>query len=122
MLCQNCNHNEVDKTFIVNWMGTQYQMSICNECLQQMWRHAESMGHTKMFESIAGWWPGKEKPRKLGESPFPEQADRAWKTRLYIAALRARLTEAAETENYEEAARLRDRIAAAEREEYFHES
>lgn len=121
MLCQNCNENEADKTFVVNWMGAQYQMHVCQECLEQMWKYAGAMGQRELFRSISGWWPGKEEPRQLGESPFPKDAGELLKMRLRLAALRARLQEAAEQENYEEAARLRDSLAAAEKEAYSHE-
>lgn len=122
MRCQNCNEREADKTFLVNWMGTQYQMSICNECLEQMYQYAGAMGQGELFKSISGWWPGKEGPRELGSSPFPEDAGGQMKLRVRLAALRARLEEAARQENYEEAARLRDRLSAMEQEEYTHES
>lgn len=125
MLCQNCNQNEADKTFVVNWMGTGYQMHLCNECLEKMWQYAGAIGQRDFFQSVAGWWPGKSEPRELGASPFPEDAGALMKQRVRLAALRARLEAAAAQENYEEAARLRDRLAAVEaveKEAYSHES
>lgn len=116
MLCQHCNHNEADKTFVINWMGTQYMTHICSDCLHQMWQQAGQMGQGEWFRQFAGWWPGKEDAHKSGEPPFPRDAGAEMKLRLRIAALRARLAEAAEQENYEEAARLRDSLAAMEKE------
>lgn len=107
---------------MVNWMGTQYQMHICNECLEQMWGYAGAMGQREMFQSFAGWWPGKENPRELGGSLFPADAGAEMKLRARLAALRTRLREAAEQEDYEEAARLRDSLASMEKEAVSHES
>lgn len=121
MQCQNCNKNKADRTFLINWMGTQYQAHICNECLEHMWRHAEAVGQKEFFQSVAGWWPGKAAPRQGGH-PFPESAEADLKMRCRLTALRTRLAEAAKQENYEEAAQLRDRIAKMEQEAYFHES
>lgn len=122
MKCMNCNQNEADKTFMVSWMGTQYQMHVCNECLEKMWNYAGAMGQREMFRSFAGWWPGKENPRELGASPFPKDAGAELKFRVRLAALRARLKEAAAQEDYEEAARLRDSLARLEKEAVSHES
>lgn len=122
MQCQNCKKNEADKAFIFNWMGIHYQMHVCNECLEQMWRYAGAVGQGDMFKSITGWWPGKPEPRNQGENPFPENANISMKIRRRLAELRARLAEAAEQENYEEAARLRDSIAKMEKEDYYYES
>ena len=52
----------------------------------------------------------------MGDRAFPETAVSGLIKRRKLAALRIRLTEAAETENYEEAARLRDDIAVMESE------
>lgn len=122
MKCMNCNQNEADRSFMVNWMGARYQMHICNECLEQMWNYAGAMGQQEVFRSFSGWWPGKESPRELGGSPFPPDAGAELKLRVRLAALRARLREAAEQENYEEAARLRDHLASLEKEAVSHES
>lgn len=122
MLCQNCQHNDADKVFVANWMGTQYQMHICDECLQKMWQHAAATGFGDSFRAMSGWWPGKENPRANGEPPFPQNADIDMKIRRQLGALRYRLQEAARREDYEEAARLRDSIARIEQGEYSHEA
>lgn len=122
MQCVNCHKNEADKTFIVNWMGTRYEMHVCNECLGRMWQHAAAVGQREAFKAMSGWWPGKAEPREAGGAPFPAEAGEDLKLRRRLAALRARLEEAAEQENYEEAARLRDSIASAEQEACLHES
>lgn len=122
MLCQNCKKNEADKLFIANWMGTQYQVHICDECLAKMWKYAETMGMKNVFQNFTGWWPGQAEVRKQGESPFPIRAGADIRIRVRLGALRARLKEAALREDYEEAARLRDSIARIEQEEQVHES
>lgn len=122
MLCQHCNQNEADKTFLVNWMGTQYQMHVCESCLEQMWQYAGSINQQEQFRSFTGWWPGKEAPRTLGANPFPDDAGEDLKRQRQLAALRVRLAEAAKLEHYEEAARLRDSLAEMEQEAISHES
>lgn len=122
MLCQNCGQNEADKTFIVNWMGAQYEVHMCESCLEQMWQFAKTSGQREAFTAFTGWWPGKATPQESGSNPFPQDVEAHIKKRMRLAALRARMEDASENENYEEAARLRDRIAAVEQEEVRHES
>lgn len=114
MLCQNCKKNEADKTFIINFGGGAQEIHICHECLEQMWNTAGMTGQREMFSAISGWWPGKEDPRDHGGSPFPEDAGAALKAKRRMTALRTRLEEAVQRENYEEAAGLRDQITAME--------
>lgn len=115
MQCQNCKENEADKTFVAQWMGTQYQMHFCNDCLKKMWQYSEAMGQQEMLRAMGGWWPGKPEARKFGDLAFPA-ANMDLRRRRQLAALHARLAEATQQENYEEAARLRDSIAAMEQE------
>ncbi len=116
MRCQFCNKERVDRVFYINWMGTVYQVPVCADCLQKMWDQAAASGKTKEFKNYTGWWPGKRDPRHMGDRAFPETAVPGLIKRRRIAALKIRLTEAAETENYEEAAKLRDDIAMIEKE------
>lgn len=122
MLCQNCGKNEADKTFVANWMGTQYEIHICEECLGQMWQFARMTGQMEAFKSFTGWWPGKEVPREPEHSAFPQTIEGDIRKRMRRAAIKARMEDAARQENYEEAARLRDHLAAMEQEELTHES
>ncbi|MCD8154617.1 MAG: UvrB/UvrC motif-containing protein [Clostridiales bacterium] len=116
MKCQNCKKNEADQIFFVSWMGVQYQMALCTDCLEEMWNRANSAGQAEAFSQYTGWWPGKPEPRDYGELVFPEEADPKLRKEREIAALSLKLEEAAERENYEEAARLRDSIARIRRE------
>ena len=116
MKCQFCNKEKVDRVFYINWMGTVYQVPVCSECLQNMWNHAVAAGRTEEFKKYTGWWPGKRDPRHLGDRAFPEEAVAGLIKRRKISALKLRLREAAEAENYEEAAKLRDDIAVMEKE------
>lgn len=116
MKCQFCNKDRVDRVFYINWTGTVYQVPVCADCLQKMWNQAAATGKTEEFKNYTGWWPGKCDPRHLGDRAFPEKAVPGLIRRRRLAALRIRLTEAAETENYEEAAKLRDDIAVMEKE------
>lgn len=116
MKCQFCNREHSDRVFYINWMGAVYQVPVCEDCLQKMWKQAATSGKAEEFKNYTGWWPGKQKPRQLGDRAFPETAVSGLVNRRKLAALRARLEAAAESENYEEAARLRDDIAAIEQE------
>lgn len=120
MKCQFCNRERVDRVFYINWMGTVYQVPVCSDCLQKMWNQAAASGKTEEFKSYTGWWPGKQDPRYMGDRAFPETAVSGLIKRRRLAALKIRLEEAAETENYEEAAKLRDDIAVIEKEACTH--
>ncbi|HIS27615.1 MAG TPA: UvrB/UvrC motif-containing protein [Candidatus Pullilachnospira intestinigallinarum] len=116
MRCQFCNKEKTDRIFYINWMGTVYQVPVCQDCLQKMWQKAAASGRTEEFRNYTGWWPGKQEPRHMGDRAFPDQAVSGLVMRRKLAALKAKLTEAANAENYEEAARLRDDIATMEKE------
>lgn len=121
MLCQYCMKNEVNKVFVGHWMGRLVLWHICDECLRQLWQQAEASGHSDTFRAMSGWWPDKEEPRTNGIRPFPLSADTAMLTRRRLNALRFRLGEAENQEDYEKAAQLRDSIAEIQRGEYTHE-
>lgn len=122
MKCQFCKQNDADRVFYVNWMGVQYQISVCDSCLTKMWQEANASGHGEAFQTYSGWWPGKPEPRRLGERAFPEQAAEDLRQKRRLAVLRLKLQEAAQKEDYEEAAKLRDDIAVIEREVCANES
>ena len=121
MKCQFCKQNNADRVFYVNWMGALYQIAVCNSCLERMWHQAAASGQEEAFKTYSGWWPGKPDPRRPGERPFPEEAAADLKQKRRLAVLRLELAAAANSENYEEAAKLRDDIAAIEREVCPHE-
>ena len=93
MKCQFCNTNESDRIFYTNYMGALYQIPVCEVCLHRMWQQAVAAGQAEDL-----------------------------KRKRQLAVLKIRLQEAANQENYEEAARLRDDIASMEREVCSHES
>ena len=64
---------------------------------------------------------GKAGAQTLGERAFPDDAAEDLKKRRRLSLLRARLSEAAGREDYEEAAKLRDDIAVMEKEVCSHE-
>lgn len=116
MLCQRCNKNEAEATFVVNWMGVNYEVHFCQECINKMWQYTGMMGGADAFASFTGWRPDKIKPRELGNSPFPENITDEMKQRRTLIALEKRLKDAESREAYEEAARLRDKINLAKEE------
>ena len=116
MKFQFCNKESADRVFYINWMETVYQVPVCDGCLHKMWEQAVASGRTEEFKNYTGWWPGKRDPRHLGDRAFPERAVSGLIDRRRLSALRVRLSEAAESEDYEEAAKLRDDIALIEKE------
>ena len=95
---------------------------MCQECLERMWKYAGAVGQREALTAFSGWHPGKPESRDLGGSQFPKDAGVRLKLKRQLASLQNRLEEAARQENYEEAARLRDSIAAVKKEAYTHES
>ncbi len=121
MLCQQCNKNEAEKYYMGNWNGNLFLAAFCTDCIEQMGHKASAAGYGEVFHRMTGWVEGKEDPRADGTVPFPEQADSKLITQTRLNALRYRLEEAANREDYQEAARLRDVIRAIEQEEGCHE-
>ena len=99
MRCQFCNKERVDRVFYINWMGTVYQVPICADCLQKMWDQAAASGKTEEFKNYTGWWPGQTGSEAYGRLRFSGgPAVPGLIKRRKLAALKIRLTEAAETE------------------------
>ncbi|MDO4292970.1 MAG: UvrB/UvrC motif-containing protein [Eubacteriales bacterium] len=116
MKCQYCKNNEADRIFFVNWMGVCYETAMCSECLEKLYYRSKEAGQEEMFKRFTDWWPGKPRPRSLGDTAFSEKAPEGLILKRQLNELRQRLKEAAGRENYEEAARLRDDIARMEKE------
>lgn len=108
MKCYNCGHNEADHRFLVNMMGHGAEIFLCNECLEGFKQYAAYVmqNATPPTEEMA--------VREMGADSFPLDAGDDIKHRRKISALRARLREAVEREDYEQAAHLRDEIAKEE--------
>lgn len=87
-----------------------------------MWEQAKASGQEEAFKNYSGWWPGKPEPRKLGYRAFPESAQEELKKERKLKVLQFRLEQAAEQEDYEEAAKLRDDIAVMKKEVCSHEN
>ncbi len=110
MLCQVCHKNKASQYYMGNWNGTLFIAGFCPDCVAEMARKAVLSGFGESIRHMAGLYPGKETPRANGTVPFPEQADPELVTRMRLNDLQIRLRDAADREDYEEAARLRDAI------------
>ncbi len=117
MLCQRCHKNKATQYYMGNWNGTLFITGFCSDCVDETARRAVLSGYGDSLRSMAGLYPGKETPRADGEIPFPEHADPELVTRMHLNDLQLRLDSAAEREDYEEAARLRDAIQQISQEE-----
>ncbi len=122
MLCQNCHKNKASQYYMGNWNGTLFIAGFCSECVDNMARKAVLSGYGDAFHQMAGLYPGKETPRANGTVPFPEHADPELVTKMQVNDLKRRLQEAADREDYQEAARLRDAIQKIGQEESYYES
>ncbi len=122
MLCQLCHKNEADQYYLGNWNDTIFVAGICSDCAENLENRASQYGHGDMVRRMIGLYPGKVTPRADGSVPFPEKADADLLRKTRLNELRAQLKEAAEREDYQEAARLRDEIERMEQEENCHES
>lgn len=110
MKCQHCENQEATNHFVINWMGMQHHVHLCDECNEKITSHYKKvMAQQYQNTSTA-------KPRIMGESPFPANAGDKFRQRRKLNTLRGRLNEAIETEQYEVAARLRDEISHMENE------
>ncbi len=112
MQCHFCLKDHVDKIFYISSGDALYQLPICNECLQKRWQLAVATGIADVFQRNTGWCPGQPDARHLGEQSFPEAASENLRAERKLKALNYRLEEATKSEHYEEAAKLRDDIAA----------
>lgn len=116
MKCQHCNENEAVNTFLIAFPGGQQEVHLCEECTRKAQQYYSYMkranpGMFREADDTAG-------KRQVGNIPFPENAGSDIQRRRKMNVLRARLATAVESEHYEEAARLRDQIAAAEKDVY----
>ena len=111
MKCQYCNEHEAVNNFWVAFPGGTREVHLCEHCTKAAQTY---------FELVKQNSPGLFQDEPLSsQSPssphFPEDAGQAVKNRRHINMLRAKLDRAVKSENYEEAARLRDAIAAEEK-------
>lgn len=115
MKCQHCHKNEAVNTFLVAYPGGQQEIHLCEECTKIAQRYYEMAK-----QSNPGMFAGNSAAtnRKVGSVPFPDNAGAEIRQRRQMNMLRARLEQAVENEHYEEAARLRDQIAAEEKDVY----
>lgn len=113
MKCQYCHENEAENTFMVQFPGGMQEIHLCARCTEGAKRYVE-MAHQSHPESFPAWGAGTP-DRKVGDSPFPDDAGEDIRQRRRLNALRARLTDAVANEQYETAARLRDQISEVEK-------
>jgi len=111
MKCQFCNKNEAVNTFLISFSGGQHEVHLCESCtkLGQQYYEKARMANPGLFRDNAA-----VSGRKIGNITFPDNAGNEIRHRRQMNILKARLEQAIEKEQYEEAARLRDQIAVQE--------
>lgn len=128
MMCYHCNKNEADNRFLVNFMGHVGEVHICNDCLEKFMRYTNDMMQMiqrSELETPAAEWQyddNESNPRQLGEDAYPLDAGSEFKRRRLLGELRARMREAVDREDYENAAWLRDQIHRLESEVHIYDA
>lgn len=117
MLCQHCNHNDAFYHFTLSDGQQTGDVHLCADCAAKLARQYQGwmsrmgqgggQGWSVPFPDAGGF--------ALSAERFPVEAEEGFRARRRIGQLRAQLKRAVETEDYETAARLRDEIAAAQR-------
>lgn len=115
MKCQHCHEKEAVNSFLVAFPGGQQEIHLCEDCTKMARQYYEmaKRANPGMFQNADA--AGK---RKVGSIPFPDNAGAEIHRRRQMNMLKARLEKAVQEEHYEEAARLRDQIAAEEKDVY----
>lgn len=119
MKCYHCGINEADHRFLVNMMGHNAEVHLCGECLEGFRQYAAHMMQSAKEAAPDFMPPGlRINPalqfRELGSDNFPTDAGEEIRRRRAVSELRAKLRQAVESEDYEQAARLRDEIQKKE--------
>lgn len=125
MICQFCGQHEATNRFLVNFMGSNSEVYICDECLENFKQYAGMPSLTNRHMDIANSqpsWPlgfsvqrandrevrrSNQTNNKVG---FNIDAANEIRTKRELNQLYKKLSNAVETEKFEEAAKLRDKI------------
>lgn len=112
MLCQFCGKHEATNKFYVNFMGLDREVFLCDECLENFRQYAVIPQANQMVREQPSWPMSFSAPkeRKLGADPFNVDAGREIKTKRKLNQLHRQLSNAIDSERYEDAAVLRDQI------------
>ena len=118
MLCQFCGKHEATNKFHVNFMGHGSEVFICDECLKNFKQyaglpHGQQVGMPQSNQGAPSWPLGFQSgsaDRKRGSQSFNVDAVHEIRTKRRLNELHLQLSKAVESENYEEAAILRDKI------------
>lgn len=110
MKCQHCNENEAVNTFLVRYPGGSQEIHLCESCtrMAQQYYEVAKRSNPEMFG-------GGQLARRESGTSIPEDAGSEVRQRRRMNILRARLDAAVKQEHYEEVARLRDELAALEK-------
>lgn len=120
MKCQHCHEHEATLSFVVNWMGIEQEVHICESCAEK-WRQyiIATQQHNAWNQMGGNAWLYMQKPEKardLGSSPFLRATSSDLQKRRRLVSLKYQLEQAILAEQYEEAARIRDEIKKEETE------
>ena len=119
MLCQFCGKNHATNKFLMNIMGHNSEVFICDECLENFKQYTNTRegqmgisGSRQRSDSIQTWPIGftGEPGKRKGSGSFDVDGVVEIRTKRKLNQLHKQLKDAVKSEKYEEAAILRDKI------------
>lgn len=121
MICQVCGKNHATNKFMVNFMGQNNEIFVCDECIENFSQYTGmlqgqplgSQGGNQVQGTMPSWPIGfrsEQNNKKPGSGSFDVDGVAEIRTKRKLNQLHKQLGDAVKTENYEEAAILRDKI------------
>lgn len=113
MKCQYCHEKDAVNTFLIAFPDGRQEIHLCEDCTKLARRYYEmAMRASQGASSHAAG------ARRVGNILYPENAGADIHRRRQMNMLKAKLALAVKEEHFEEAALLRDQIAAQEKDVY----
>lgn len=121
MLCQFCGKHEATNKFLINFMGANNEVYICDDCLENFKQYAgmpqgfqmNSPGNFNLSEGMQTWpigFSNNQGEKRNGSGSFDVDGVAEIRTKRRLNQLHKQLTQAVDAERYEDAAILRDKI------------
>jgi protein-arginine kinase activator protein McsA len=121
MRCSYCGKNEAESVVYMDYMGQKSEMYLCGECMERARQYLgglykqflQNFGRSGEPDVAPPFEPAQFEKAESGA--YPIDAGGEIRDRRRLGELRARLADAVEKEDYEQAAALRDEIAKLQR-------
>lgn len=113
MKCQYCHEKDAVNTFLIAFPDGRQEIHLCEDCTKLARRYYEMA--MRAGRGASGDAAGN---RRVGSVLFPENTGADIRRRRQVNMLKAKLDLAVKEEHFEEAALIRDQIAAQEKDVY----